>query len=125
MKALVRLLSWQDGTFEFFAHLEPVDDTGAPLPLDAAVFEAVREIDEVKRIDRSLLPAGAKVIVAPDAAVPQLGQEALSKVEEAVLDLARADFTVQRIVDVIPETDTEILRALASLSDRGIVTFAN
>jgi hypothetical protein len=125
MKALVRLLSWRDGVFEFFARLEPADEMEAPLPLDAAIFEAVREIDEAERIDRSRLPADAKVLVAPDVAIPQLGQEPLSKVEEAVLDLARAGFTVQRIVDVIPETDTEILRALESLTDRGIVTFAN
>jgi Tfp pilus assembly protein PilZ len=125
MKALVRLLSWQEGAFEFFARLEPADDMEAPLPLEAAIFEAIREIDEVERIDRSRLPAHAKVLVAPDAAAQQLGQEPLSKVEAAVLDLARAGFTVQRIVDVIPEADPQILHALASLADRGIVSFDN
>ncbi len=125
MKALVRLLAWRDGVFEFFARLEPTDDTETSLPLEAAIFEAVREIDEAERIDRSRLPADAKVRIAPDAAAPQLGQEPLSKVEEAVLDLARAGFTVQRIIDVIPEADPQILRALESLADRGIVTFDN
>jgi Tfp pilus assembly protein PilZ len=94
MKALVRLLSWQDGAFEFFARLEPADEMEAPLPLDAAIFEAVREIDEAERIDRSRLPADAKVLVAPDAAIPQLGQEPLSKVEEAVLDTDRGIVTI-------------------------------
>ena len=65
------------------------------------------------------------MIVAADADEPQLGQEPLSKVEEAVLDLARAGFTVQRIVDVVPEADPQILHALASLADRGIVSFDN
>lgn len=125
MKALVRMLSWQDGTFEFFARLEPADEMEAPLPLEAAIFEAVREIDEANRVDLSRLPSGAKVLVAPDAAAPQLGQDPLSKVEEAVIDLARAGFTVQRIVDVIPEADPQILRALESLADRGIVSFDN
>jgi len=125
MKALVRLLSWQDGFFEFFARLEPADDTDAPLPLEAAVFEAVRGIDESRCIDRSRLPAEAKVVAAADADEPQLGQEPFSKVEAAVLDLARAGFTVQRIVDVIPDADFEILRALDSLADRGIITFDN
>jgi Tfp pilus assembly protein PilZ len=125
LKALVRLLSWQEGAFEFFARLEPAGNTEAPLPLEAAILEAIQEIDEGERIDRSRLPADAKVVVAPDAADPQLGQEPLSKVEEAVLDLARAGFTVQRIVDVIPETDPQILRALESLADRGIVRFEN
>jgi Tfp pilus assembly protein PilZ len=125
MKALARLLCWQEGAFEFFARLEPGDVMEAPLPLEAAVAEAMQEIDEAERIDRSGLPADAKVAVAADAAAPQLGQEPLSKVEEAVLDLARVGFTVQRIVDVIPETDLQILRALASLADRGIVRFEN
>jgi hypothetical protein len=125
MKALVRLLSWQDGTFEFFARLEPADEMEAPLPLEAAIFEAVREIDEANRVDRSRLPSDSRVLVAPDAAAPQLGQDPLSKVEEAVLDLARAGFTVQRIIDVIPEADPQILRALESLADRGIVSFDN
>jgi Tfp pilus assembly protein PilZ len=127
MKALVRLLAWQEGLFEFFARLEPGDGGAGegPLPLEAALFEAVREIDEGRRIDRSRLPAAAKVIVADEADVPQLGQEPFSKVECAVLDLARAGATLQRIVDVIPEADPEILRTFESLADRGIITFDN
>jgi Tfp pilus assembly protein PilZ len=125
MKALVHLLAWRDGAFEFLTRLEPADDMEVPLPLEAAIFEAVREIDEAERIDRSRLPPDAKVLVAPDANAPELGQEPLSKVETAVLDLARAGFTVRRIVDVIPEVDPQILRALESLADRGIVTFDN
>jgi hypothetical protein len=50
-------------------------------------------------------------------------QEDLSKVEAAVLDLARAGFTVRRIVDFIPEPDSEIYRALGSLSDRSAISF--
>jgi len=125
MKALVRLLSWQEGAFEFFARLEPADDMEAPLPLEAAILEATREIDEAERIDRGRLPADAKVLVAPDASAQQLGQEPLSKLEEAVVDLARAGFTVQRIIDVIPEADPQILLALDSLADRGLVSFDN
>jgi Tfp pilus assembly protein PilZ len=123
MKALVRLLSWTSGSFEFFTRLESEEVTEAPLPLEAAVFEAVRQIDEAARIDRSRLPAEAKVVVIGAAGESELGQDPLSKVEAAVVDLGRAGFTVQRIVDVIPESDPEILHALESLADRGIVCF--
>jgi hypothetical protein len=41
----------------------------------------------------------------------------LTKVEEALLDLASAGFTVQRALEVIPEPDAEIFRALRSLVD--------
>jgi hypothetical protein len=47
--------------------------------------------------------------------------EPLCKIEAAVLDLARAGFTVQRLLDVIPEPDPQILRALESLCNEGIV----
>jgi hypothetical protein len=45
------------------------------------------------------------------------------KAVEAVLDLARAGFNIQRIVDVIPEPDPEIYAALAQLLDSGAISF--
>ena len=125
MKALVRLLAWQNGRFEFFTRLERNDVSEPPLPLEAALFEAVRQIDESKRVDRSRLPGDATVAVADDAGEPQLGQDSETKTEAAVIDLARAGFTVQRIIDVIPEADLEILHALESLADRGVIRFEN
>ena len=125
MKALVRLLAWQNGRFEFFTRLERNDVSEPPLPLEAALFEAVRQIDESKRVDRSRLPGDATVAVAADAGEPQLGQDSQTKTEAAVIDLARAGFTIQRIIDVIPEADLEILHALESLADRGVIRFEN
>jgi len=125
MKALVRLLAWQNGRFEFFTRLERNDVSEPPLPLEAALFEAVRQIDESKRVDRSRLPGDATVAVADDAGEPQLGQDSETKTEAAVIDLARAGFTIQRIIDVIPEADLEILHALESLADRGVIRFEN
>jgi len=57
---------------------------------------------------------------AYDGADPD-GYESPSKVEAAILDLARAGFTVQRMLDVIPEPDPEIFRALQNLRDAGLV----
>ncbi len=118
IKALVRMLSWQDGEFEFHARLDAVDFHEAPLPMDAALMEAVRQIDELGRIDRSAF--------APDARVHLHDPETLAglrpgKLEQAVLDLARAGFSVQRILDVIPEPDTEIYRALEGLFAEGVI----
>jgi Tfp pilus assembly protein PilZ len=120
MKALVRMLAWRDGSFDFHAHLDSIQATEAPLPLEEAILEAVRRFEGGARIDRRRYPAEARVSVAGGA--DALGREARSKVEEAVLDLARAGFEVQRILDVIPEPDPEIYRALASLADCGAIT---
>ena len=38
-----------------------------------------------------------------------------------MLELVRAGFTVQRMLEVIPEPDPEIYRALESLDDRGVI----
>ena len=90
-----------------------------------ALFEAVRQIDDAKRIDRRRLPGDATVAVEDDADEPQLGQDSYCKIEAAVIDLARAGFSIQRIIDVIPEPDLDILRALEALADRGVICFEN
>lgn len=118
MKALVRLLSWRDGVFEFHARLENAEVQEAPLPLEAALFDAVRQIDEGERIDASQFPPHAKVSLSAAAD----GREH-TKVESAVIDLAGAGFTVQRILDVIPEPDPEILWAFATLAEDDAIRF--
>lgn len=118
MKALVRMLSWNQGSFEFHARIEPHEESSdAPIPLEGAILDAVRQIDEGSTGDPSHFPPEARL-----AALPGGGDEpSLSKVEAALLDLARAGFTVHRALDVIPEPDPEIYRALRSLSDHGLI----
>jgi hypothetical protein len=118
-KALTRLVSWSEGSFEFHAHLDAVEPLEAPLPLEAALLEAAVEQDEFNRSDRSCFRGDATPCVADAGA----DHDDLSKVEAAVLDLARAGFTVRRIVDFIPEPDSEIYSALESLSERGALSF--
>ncbi len=118
MKALTRLLAWRQGSFEFHARLEPLSTPEPPLPLEAAVLEAVRQLDEVKRLDlRRFAPGGRLRWLGAGS---EAAAEA-TKVEQAVVDLARAGFEVRRIVEVIPEPDPEIFRAIADLVDRGVV----
>jgi hypothetical protein len=118
LKALVRLMSWTEGRFEFHASLDSVEEREPPIPLEAALFDAVRMIDEGERIDRSHLPADAK----PRIGKTDAGGDDLSKVEATVLELVRAGFTVQRMVDLIPEPDPAIYRALVSLSENGAIS---
>jgi Tfp pilus assembly protein PilZ len=119
MKALIRMLRWEDGTFEFHTGLEEPATGEAPLPLAAALFEANRNIDEGPRIDASAFPMQARLVARHTTEGQFTG--ALSKVEEALLDVAQAGFTVQRALEVIPEADPEIFRALRSLIDAGML----
>jgi Tfp pilus assembly protein PilZ len=118
IKALVRMLSWEDGDFEFHARLDAVDFHEAPLPMEAAMMEAVRQIDELGRIDRRAFALDARVHLGDPQTLAGLNP---GKLEQAVLDLARAGFSVQRILDVIPEPDTEIYRALEALFAEGVI----
>jgi len=120
MKALVRMLGWRDGSFEFHARLE-AQASEPPLPLEAALFEAVVKLDEFAQLDASRFPPNARVLMNEAAAAA----DEHGKLESAVLDLARAGFTVQRIVDVIPEPDPDILRAFGGLADAGAIRFEN
>jgi Tfp pilus assembly protein PilZ len=115
MKALIRMLCWREGTFEFHAGLEEPGSGDAPLPLEAALSDAMSKIDESLRLDTSGFPLQAR-LVARHARDGQFSG-ALSKLEEALLDLAQAGFTVQRALEVIPEPDAEIFRALRALVD--------
>jgi hypothetical protein len=115
MKALIRMLCWREGTFEFQSGLEEPGSGDAPLPLEAALFDAMRKIDESQRHDASGFPLQAR-LVARNTREGQFSG-VLSKTEEALLDLAQAGFTVQRALEVIPEPDAEIFRALRSLID--------
>jgi len=119
MKALTRVLGWEEGAFEFHARLEPMMSEDAPMLLDAALLEATRNLDELRTLDLSVLSPEAKVRFQSVPAGP--GALEASKVENAVLDLARGEFTIRRIVDMIPEPDVEILRALTFLADLGAI----
>jgi hypothetical protein len=118
-KALSRLMGWVEGTFEFHVRLEPVESPDEPQPLDAAVFEAIQKLDELVSINLDALPMDARVRFNADPAGP--GGESTSKLEQSVLDLARSEHTVGRIVDAIPEFDVDVLRALSFLADLGSI----
>lgn len=122
MKALMRMIAWREGSFEFHARLEDVEEVEAPLPLQAALLDAMRRLDEQKRDEARHFPLDMRFQVN-DAA--DTLTTPLTKVEEAVIDLARAGFTVQRMLDVIPEPDPEIFRALEALVDQAVLKPAN
>lgn len=119
MKALARLLAWRDGSFEFNGYVDPTETLDAPCPLDAAILEAVRQLDEATRHEPVSFEPENRFRV--DAARLAAERSGLGKTADAVADLAAAGFPVRRILDVIPESDTEIFSALRTLLDLGIV----
>lgn len=119
VKAISRMLAWQEGAFAFHSHVDTLDDEGEPETLEAMLLEAVRQIDEVSRLDANELRPGSRLRV--DAAALAAQGESLGKTEQAVVDLATAQLSVRRLLDVIPEPDAAVLEAIQALLDRGIV----
>ena len=120
VKALARLLSWGDGSFEFHAHVDALEEEDPRLPLDAALLEAAQRVDEARRVELGGIQPACQ-LVADDARAASLRGE-LGQTELAVLELARAGFTVRRVLEVIPEDDAQILAAIRSLCAREIVS---
>ena len=120
MKALVRMLSWRAGVFEFHARIDEREIKDAPFPLEAALFDAVRQIDEGATVNQKNFPLHAKLVRRAGGDLDAFATP--SKVEAAVLDLATAGFTVQRALEVIPEPDPEIFKALQALVEAELLT---
>jgi Tfp pilus assembly protein PilZ len=119
VKALARMLMWPDGNFEFHARIDAELPSDESIPLDGALLEAMRLMDESQDVDRDYYPPDALLQVDTMGRTVEAG---LTKLEEAILDLASAGMNVQRILDVVPETDAEIYLAMSALTERDLLT---
>lgn len=116
IKAIARMLQWPDGAFSFHAQVDAITDEPSPIPLQNALLEAARQVDEAA--GAAPLEMRARFDVNRDA-FASAGE--LSKTEEAVVDLAAAGLSVRRILDVIPDADADVQGAIRSLVDREVL----
>ncbi len=118
-KALARMFAWREGTFEFHTRSEDLPDEALadePTPMYGAVMEAVQQLDERNRVDRSRLADPTRL--ALDAAHLAPDDDALDKLQTAILDLLGAEAaSVGAILDALPQPDAELLQALRALLD--------
>jgi hypothetical protein len=116
VKALARVLQWSTGTFSFTRSVDGITDEGNPVPLQSALLEAARQVDEAGRVSKLDM---TRRFDADRAANVSAGE--LTKLEEAVLDLAAAGLTVRRMIDVIPDSDAAVQEAIRALLERGLL----
>ena len=118
-KALVRLLRWTTGQFEFHSLIDNQIVREPPEHLEGAILDALREIDESRRNLDVCFPADISFELARDA-ITNIGAD-LGKIECAILDLVRVGANVRKLLDVIPEADVRIHRAISWLIENEIL----
>ena len=120
-KALGRMFTWTDASFEFRCEVDP-DDQSPPIPLDSAIVTAAIERDEIGRLQLGDL------LLAEDLAVDEARLSAvkseLGPVHREVAENASMGFPPAALLDILPESDAAIYRALADLVDVGVLSVA-
>jgi Tfp pilus assembly protein PilZ len=118
LKALARMLGWEEGWFEFHSNLErPADLPSAePIPMYGAVMEALQQVDEVGRLDTAVLPRATPLHLG------EASPDDLDKLESAIVERVRAGgASVGCVLDALPDFDAAIYAALLALVEREIV----
>jgi len=116
LKAMFRILSWEDGDFDLVGP-EPYNfPTQIEMPTEHILMEGLRQLDELRRNTENMPPFDA------DLAVPrplEARLSALSAVELDVLQLVlnKQDMKLQQIIDASRLSDKEVVDIVKKLLD--------
>ena len=120
-KALGRMFTWKDASFEFQSEVD-LDDQTAPIPLDSAIVTAAIERDEIGRLQLGDL-ISAEELAVDEARLSEVKSE-LSPVHREVAENAGMGFPPAALLDILPESDAAIYRAIVDLIDVGVLSVA-
>ncbi len=136
--ALIAMIEWGDGRFQFEASADPkLFESSTPRPLAGAILEAVCALDEAGRdkngdssveyavtgdeIRTPRVPIAASTTFEIDPDREAEARASLTKAEDAILELVRAGMSVERVRSVIPEPEDQIQSALEGLIELGVI----
>lgn len=119
VKALVRLLQWEAGRFEFHARIDDDVVRDASMHLEGALLKATRQIDELGAASVETFSPGTTFTRVPN--VSGVLTSDFGKIESAILDLVDVGTNVRKLLDVIPETEVRVKEALVALVGDGIL----
>ncbi|PIE19881.1 MAG: hypothetical protein CSA65_00720 [Proteobacteria bacterium] len=117
-KAVLRMLAWESGAFE----LQPPDDREYLDELtestEALLMEAMRQVDEIRRVDDDLPAPSATLSIVRPLETP------LRDLEPEQLDLLQAVLnygTMKAVIDRAPVTDLEAYEAVQELIKANVI----
>lgn len=120
LKALARVLSWPEGSFELTDEILLAPSSGPALPIGEAIDRALELAEQP--VESPVLAADARFVVHLERLEGR--RRPLSEAETSVLDRAAHGFTLRRILDFSPESDASLLRAISSLRERGVLSLS-
>jgi CheY-like chemotaxis protein len=113
-KALFRLLTWTDGNFAFVPG-PPPSVTRISRGMDDALFEGMRQADEVRRLEPLLPPLKAPLVRVSGA---RTQGDALT---QALLEMLAEPHTLAELLDRQPSPDVLVLEVVVQLLRRGLL----
>lgn len=130
--ALVAMLDWGEGHFQFEASVDQdmIENTPSN-SLEGAVLAAMCALDEqgsesdddqAGEEDESVVVINGTTTFDVDVGQEESARSSLGKIDEAVLELARAGMPVEKLKSVIPEPAGEIQAALEGLIELGVLS---
>ncbi|MFH1131800.1 MAG: DUF4388 domain-containing protein [Pseudomonadota bacterium] len=112
LKATLRLLTWQSGTFE----LNPPDDKEfvdeLDEPTEALLMEAMRQLDEIAEMKNDLPPRDAQISLVKPMVSPLRG---FTPQQLDVIQLVYNHGQVGKVLDKHPDTDLDVYRIIIDL----------
>src|SRR4051794_6694643 len=112
LKALIRILTWEHGTFDMDAAHEREFPTKLDMSTEGILMEGFRQIDELRRI-ASELPAHHAMLALAKPVTPKLRD--LAPAELDVLQLVINHGTVEIILNKSPASDLDTSELLIKL----------
>jgi Tfp pilus assembly protein PilZ len=118
-KALGRMFTWSDASFEFHPEVEPIDVAASALSLESAIISAAVDRDEIAHLglDRLGPDASFRLDETRFAAV----EPELDGLQRQVAENAGMGFPLAALLDILPASDAAILKTLADLIEAGIL----
>jgi Tfp pilus assembly protein PilZ len=129
--ALVAMLDWGDGNFQFEASADEKLIAGAkPCSLDGAVLKAMCAIDELAHANdddeegEAIAPPvsiGGTTTFGVDVVQAMISRSSLDKTGEAVFELAQSGLAMDKLKSIIPEPAAKVQATVEELVELGVL----
>ncbi len=118
LKAMVRILSWNTGTFELVGPESRSFPELMDLPTEHILMEGLRQIDEIRHMENKLPPLDAELVIVTPL-MPALAD--LSREELNIIQLIHNYGTVQEVLDRAEAEDSNTANIILGLTKRNYI----